>query len=288
MITQLMSMLCAYPQWPAVWYYESAYATAPREAIVTDQPALERVGDGEHHVIALHGWFGSGAAWRPLLPYLDGARFTYVFPDYRGYGARRAEAGEHTIAEAATDVLALADRLGWQRFSVVGHSMGGMVMQRVLLDAPDRVSALVGISPVPASGVPFDEQGWQLFSGAAEEPDNRRAIIDLTTGNRLTGVWLDAMVLHSLDHSDRQAFGAYLTAWAKTDFHTEIEGHRVPIKVIVGEHDPALGEATARATFANWYPNCELEVFPNAGHYAMDETPVALAGAIERFLAERD
>jgi pimeloyl-ACP methyl ester carboxylesterase len=42
-----------------------------------------------------------------------------------------------------------------------------------------------------------------------------------------------------------------------------------------------------RATFTNWYPNCEIEVFANAGHYAMDETPVALAGSIEGFLTER-
>jgi pimeloyl-ACP methyl ester carboxylesterase len=134
--------------------------------------------------------------------------------------------------------------------------------------------------------VPFDEPGWQLFSGAADEPANRRAIIDLTTGNRLTGVWLDAMVRHSLDNSDRDAFADYLRAWAKTDFHTEIEGNPVAVKVIVGEHDPALGEATARATFAQWYPNHEIDVLANAGHYAMDETPVALAGSIERFLTE--
>lgn len=254
---------------------------------MTDQGELQQAGSGDHRVIALHGWFGSGAAWGALLPHLDGARFSYVFPDYRGYGARRAEPGEHTIAEAAADVLALADRLGWQRFSLLGHSMGGSVMQRVLVLAPDRVRAMVGISPVPASGVPFDDQGWQLFSGAADEPGNRRAIIDLTTGNRLTGVWLDAMVRHSLDNSDRQAFADYLVAWAKTDFHGEVEGNPVPVKVIAGEHDPALGEATQRATFAQWYPHCDIEVFPNAGHYAMDETPVALAGAIERFLAER-
>jgi pimeloyl-ACP methyl ester carboxylesterase len=236
----------------------------------------------------LHGWFGSSAAWRSLQPHLDGARFRYVFPDYRGYGTRVAESGTHTLEEAAGDVLALADDLGFDRFSLVGHSMGGAVMQRVLADAPDRVRALVGISPVPASGVPFDEDGWALFSGAAAEAGNRRAIIDFTTGNRLTGVWLDAMVQHSLDNSDPQAFGNYLVAWAKTDFHPEIRGNEVPIKVIVGEHDPALGESTMRATFQQWYPNCELDTLRNAGHYAIDETPVALATSIETFLAGID
>lgn len=58
---------------------------------------LIRVGSGEHPVIALHGWFGSGAAWNGLHPLLDGTGFSYVFPDYRGYGARRGEGGEHSL-----------------------------------------------------------------------------------------------------------------------------------------------------------------------------------------------
>lgn len=245
---------------------------------------FQRVGTGEHTVLVLHGWFGSSGSWQALLPHLDREAFSYVFLDYRGYGERRGETGRYTVAEAADDVLAAAGELGAERFSLLGHSMGGSVMQRVYADAPERVRALVGVSPVPASGVPFDEQSWALFSGAADSNGNRRAIIDFTTGNRLTGVWLDAMVRHSVENSDRDAFAAYLDAWARTDFHTEIEGAEVPLLVVAGRHDPALGADTMRATFGAWYPNLELEVFPDAGHYAMDESPVALAGTVERFL----
>jgi pimeloyl-ACP methyl ester carboxylesterase len=148
--------------------------------------------------------------------------------------------------------------------------MGGTVMQRVLVDAPERIRALVGASPVPASGAVFDDEGWALFSGAAANADKRRAIIDFTTGNRLTGVWLDAIVRHSLDNSDAQAFAAYLIAWAKADFHAQFEGNSVPVKVIVGEYDPAVSEETMRSTFAQCFSDCEIEVLANAGHYAMD------------------
>ncbi|MFW5417608.1 alpha/beta hydrolase [Nocardiopsis sp. CNT-189] len=244
-----------------------------------------RVGGGPHPVVALHGWFGSGASWAPLWPHLDGGAFSYVFPDYRGYGERRSEPGDYTLAEAAADVLALADSLGWERFSMVGHSMGGSVMQRVLADAPERVRGLVGISPVPAGGVPFDAETRALFDGAADDPAKRRAIIDMTTGNRLTGVWLDAMVAHSVSASDRDAFAAYLKAWADTDFHGEIEGSPVPVRLIVGGHDPALGAPAMAGTFQQWYPDSEIEVLGDAGHYAVDETPVAVATLIERHLA---
>jgi pimeloyl-ACP methyl ester carboxylesterase len=247
---------------------------------------FERVGKGAHAVIALHGWFGSAKAWQPIWPYLDTETFSYIFLDYRGYGARRGVKGDYTIAEAANDALAAADALGFERFSLFGHSMGGSVMQRVYANARNRVRAMVGLSPVPASGVPFDDQGWQLFSGAADNRESRRAIIDFTTGGRLTPVWLDAMVRHSLENSDRDAFAGYLIAWARTNFQAEIAGSDVPIKVIVGENDPALSADVMRATFQNWYPKLELEVFGNAGHYAIDETPVALVSSTERFLRQ--
>jgi pimeloyl-ACP methyl ester carboxylesterase len=248
---------------------------APRPAVV---------GSGPLHVLALHGWFGSGAGWGPFADLLDGNRYSVAFPDYRGYGARRGEDGAFTLAEIAADALAAADELGWSQFVVMGHSMGGTAMQRVLADAPERVRAMVGISPVPSTGVPFDEQGWALFSSAAEDRGSRSAIIDLTTGNRLSSTWVDRMVQFSLDQSDARAFGAYLEAWAHTDFAAEVRGRPVPVLVVVGEHDPALGAPVMQQTFLEQYPNATLEVLPNAGHYTMFETPVALFTSVERFL----
>ncbi|WP_041840784.1 alpha/beta fold hydrolase [Actinoplanes friuliensis] len=243
------------------------------------------VGDGSTPVMALHGWFGSAQGWGALPALVDRSRFTYAFPEYRGYGERRGVAGEFSLAEAAGDVLAVADDLGWERFAVVGHSMGASVGQRLLADAPGRVERLAGISPVPATGVPFDEQGWALFSGAAADPGNRRAIIDLTTGNRLAGSWLDDMVSASLATSDTAAFAAYLTAWARTDFAADVTGNPVPALAVIGEHDPAIAEPTMRATWLAHYPNARLEVLANAGHYAMYETPVRLARILDDFLA---
>ncbi|MDQ6874204.1 MAG: alpha/beta hydrolase [Actinomycetota bacterium] len=243
------------------------------------------VGSGEHHVIALHGWFGSAKGWGPLPDFVDGSRFTYAFMDLRGYGGSRDTPGEYTTEEVAGDAVALADDLGWSEFSLIGHSMSGKFAQRVLVDSPDRVRKVVAVNPVPANEVPFDEQGWALFSGAADSLDNRKGIIDFTTGNRLTPVFVDQVAQHSLDNCTRDAFAAYLQAWAKTDFSAEVNGNEAAIKVIVGEHDPALGAATMEQTLMASYPNAELEVLTNAGHYPMFETPVALVTSIEEFLS---
>lgn len=79
----------------------------------------------------------------------------------------------------------------------------------------------------------------------------------------------------------------YLTAWAGADFVADLPEVTVPVHAIVGEHDPALGEATMRAMWLEQLAGCELTVLGNAGHYAMFETPVALMGAMERTLAPK-
>lgn len=242
------------------------------------------LGQGPRKVIVLNGWFGHAKGWGPLVHHLDTSAFTYAFMDYRGYGSRKGSGGPYTMAQIAEDTLALADGLGWERFALVGHSMGGMAIQHVLADAPERVQALVGITPVPAGGFPFDDKGWAFFSSAAGDGGVRRAIIDLTTGNRLTGVWLDAMTKSSLENSDVEAFAGYLTAWGKTSFVERIKGKNTPVLVVAGKYDPALGEAMCRSTWLEHYPHAKLEVMGNAGHYPMDETPITLATVMERFL----
>ncbi len=241
-------------------------------------------GSGRSKVLVLNGWFGSSGAWSALIPSLNGSDLTWAFMDYRGYGGSRDVPGEHTIAEISGDALAVADDLGWDRFSLVGHSMGGQFIQRILLDAPDRVERLVAVNPVPASGVPLDDDGRALFHGAVANRDNRYAIVDFTTGNRNTPVWVNSVVDHSLENSTTEAFGDYLEQWTTVDFHDEVVGNETPLLAVVGENDPALSAEVITATFLEWYPNATMETMANAGHYPMDETPVQLATVMERFL----
>lgn len=103
-------------------------------------------GSGAHKVLAVHGWFADRSAYATVLPDLDRASFSYALVDLRGYGEARDATGSYTTAEAAVDLVELADRLGWERFSVLGHSMGGAVAQRLPAVAPHRLRRIAGIS----------------------------------------------------------------------------------------------------------------------------------------------
>ncbi len=246
--------------------------------------AYQSYGTGTHKVIVLHGWFGDHTMFGPMRSALNTNDFTYIFPAYRGYGLSKHLTGNYTNAEISADVIALADEIGLKQFSLIGHSMGGKAIQRVLADAPKRVNKLVAVTPVPAAAVPFDDAGWGLFEGAATRIENRKGILHYSTGGRLSDTWVAHMANYSLHTSTVEAFAGYLRAWAKEEFVADVQGHDHPIKVIVGEHDPSLTADIMKATYMAWYRNAELEVMPNAGHYPMDETPVALATSIETFL----
>ncbi|MFE9426653.1 alpha/beta fold hydrolase [Kitasatospora sp. NPDC006697] len=245
-----------------------------------------RLGAGEHKVIVLHDWFGTTAGWGPFLDYLDRTAFSYAMLDYRGYGDRVAEPGEYTLAEISQDVLALADELGWETFSLVGLSMGGKAAQRVLADAPHRVRKLVGVSPVPAAPYEMDADGWELFRAAPQNFTARRIIVDLVTGNRAKAVWVDRMVARSSATSRVDAFAAYFEEWAGQDLAPKLAGLELPVKVFTGEHDLAITPELMDRTWLRLYPNASLTVLPATGHYPMYEVPVHFARELEDFLAQ--
>lgn len=244
------------------------------------------IGSGENHVMVLHGWFGDHTAFEPTFNYLDRAYFSYAFIDHRGYGKSKAIKGDYSISEMAGDVIELAEELGWHEFNIVGHSMGGMVAQRVMLDIndADRINSIVAITPVPACGVPFDEETTTLFYGAINSDDNRRGILDFTTGNRHTKTWLDFMVGNCKATTTVEAYAAYLDAWSKTDFKDETIGNKTPVCVCIGEFDPAFTKNAMEQSYLTWLPNSELCVMNNAGHYPMLETPVHMVTVMEAFM----
>ncbi len=246
----------------------------------------EILGNGKEGVIVLHGWFGDHTAFVPVFPYLDKETFTYAFMDYRGYGASRDIGGEHTIGEIAGDAINLADHMGWDRFHVIGHSMGGKAMQRVAVDAPGRVKSGVAVTPVPAMALDLDADSEALFGGAADSDENRRTILDFTTGNRLTSIWLDMKVKESRETTTRDAYADYFTAFAKTGFEDEVMGMELPVLVLIGENDPAFNAEAMEQTYLQWLPNARMEVITNAGHYPMQETPIDLVTRMEAFMRE--
>jgi pimeloyl-ACP methyl ester carboxylesterase len=93
-------------------------------------------------VIALHGWLDNAASFARLAPLLPGLRIAAVDLPGHGHSDHRPKGSSYAIWDYAHDVLQVAEQLGWQRFALLGHSMGAIVSVIVAAAAPERVSRL--------------------------------------------------------------------------------------------------------------------------------------------------
>ncbi len=245
-------------------------------------------GHGAESVIVFNDWLADSHSWKPMHPYLDEDRFTYAFVDLRGYGRSLAIAGRHDEKEAADDAVALADHLGWKRFHTVGFSMTGMVVERLVLDYPQRIKSEIAVGPVSAAAVPMTPEERAFFLSTLTDDDAVRELAARISNHRLSRKWLDHKLMLARTTRDNAAVADYFEMWTTHDFFDEVKRARpaTPLLVIAGEWDQeAFLEHRQRETFLAWHANADLVVIRNCGHCPMQETPVYLATLIEGFLS---
>ena len=260
----------------------SGCASAPEDTGIL---AHEISGSGPDKVIVLHDWLGDRRNYDDARPYLDMQSFTYAFADLRGYGGSIRMNGAFTSAEAAADTLKLADALGWKRFHIIGHSMTGMVVQRVAAIAPERVLSVIATTPVAANGMHTDKDTRGFLEAAAKDPKVTPAAIHALTGKRLSDTWAAFKTARAMASSTEAARLGYLDMFDLEDFHGDVDGLAVPVTVILGENDlPFFQPDYIKGTFGKWYKNLKIVTSANAGHYVMQETPAFYATAVDAHL----
>ena len=135
-------------------------------------------------VVLLHAMGTDASDWDAVSEALSD-RFRVIAPHQRGFGPGQ-RLGEYSFESMRDDVLALADALALERFSLVGHSMGGSVAYLVAEQSPWRINRLViedtpppwgSVMPDPAPEPPrpvaFDWEAWRGIARQLKHPDPR-------------------------------------------------------------------------------------------------------------------
>ena len=135
--------------------------------------AYERVGNGAP-VLLVQGAGVVGAGWRPQVAALRD-RYTLVSWDNRGIGASTFRTKRLSIEDMAADALAIADAEGFDRFHVVGHSMGGLIAQQLALTSPSRVLSLAFLCTF-LQGRQAARLTWDMFVTALRTRIGTRAM----------------------------------------------------------------------------------------------------------------
>ncbi len=246
-------------------------------------------------LVCVHGFGGAKEDFADHLEVLGRSHRVIVF-DHRGHGASdkpdRPEAySKHRLV---ADTLAVADALGAERFRLLGHSMGGMVARRLVLDYPARVDALVLMDTAPGPVPGLDGALIELAAEVAltEGMDRLRAALD---AHAPLGTPAHERLVATRpgyrEFLDRKWAALSPVMWATMvrairDQDDELEAMAaigVPTLVLVGEHDTPFLEAS-RAMAAR-IPGARLAVIRDAGHSPQFENPEAWRDAVEGFLA---
>ncbi|MEZ4409302.1 MAG: alpha/beta hydrolase [Polyangiales bacterium] len=246
----------------------------------------ERVGDGARRVIVLNDWICDTSTWDDARPYLDRAAFTWVFADLRGYGRSRGYGGRCDVAECVGDVLALADHLGWERFSIVGHSMSTYAAMRLGQTHADRVERAVLVTPGPPRGFGADAQWLAQAEETARDDAKRAEMIRQRFTGRLSAGWAARKAERWVERSDAEAAAGYIAMYARDGLPEPGAPIAAPVLAITGDEDaPVMRRDAVLSALTPLCARLEVVGLANVGHYPMQEMPPYTVALVERFLS---
>lgn len=257
-------------------------------------------------VLALHGWLDNAASFVPLAARLQGVDLVALDLPGHGRSDHLPASAEYSLPGTVHTVLDAADALGWERFALLGHSMGAAIGSILAAAAPERVARFVAIE---ALGALADAEG-RTAQRLREAVVARRALrgkalrvfpdVDTAVHARMQAGGLDAGVARLLvERGLRPAAGddgrglvwstdqrlTISTALRMTEGQVRdlLANIRCPVRVLYAEPaQPYFPEPLRSERAALLAPGSLLRM--QGGHHLHMEQAAAVAAAIGGFL----
>lgn len=255
-------------------------------------------------LILNHGGLDHSRSWDQLAQALR-ASFHVVVPDLRGHGESDWAIGSsYSLADHVYDLTCLVKSAGFEKASIVGHSMGGMVSLTYAGAFPDKVSRLVvldGVTNFPARRVKpadvriadwvgdLDKFAQRKIHGYASVADGAERI--LARNRRLTREQAMHLATHGMkrnvDGTYSWKFDPYLRA--RAPYRLSLEDHtalwsriRCPTLLVSGSESFLPDPATAGVI--SHFRQAELVKIEGAGHWLQHDKPDEVLNVLKRFL----
>jgi haloacetate dehalogenase len=273
------------------------------------RPGIAGRGDA---VLLLHGFPQTHYCWHLVAPGLM-TDHTVVVCDLKGYGESRSDPGGplgegYSNRDRAAELVEVMARLGFERFSVVGHDRGGRVAYRMALDHPEEVERLAVLNIVPAI-----EQFERMTMDAALEYYPFILLAQPAPfPERVVGASADYFVRYALatwpatpDAIEPEATERYVRAVNpetlpgicadyRASFHIdrvqdaadrdEARTIRCPVLVHWGAEEDAMSDGPL-GIWRRWADAVEGGPLPS-GHFIPEEAPEELLGSLRSFLRD--
>lgn len=234
--------------------------------------------DGPETVLLVNGLGSQMTRWpEAFCEKLVARGYRVIRFDNRDTGLSTWPAGRYALKDMAADGVWVLDAAGVARAHIAGVSMGGMIVQRMAIDHPDRVLSMTSIMSAPSGDVVATPEAMAVISNPPPSPeaDYEAFVAHGVKNARTIGSpgypWSDTELRERVVAEHRRAFnpagvGRQRAAiGADGDRTAELRGLKVPTVVLHGEDDPLVqpvgGIETAAAV-----PGAELRMIPGMGH----------------------
>jgi 3-oxoadipate enol-lactonase len=236
-------------------------------------------------LILFHSLLSDRASFERIVPKLSES-FRVIVPELPGFGqSAPASGGLAAVAQRMAD--AVKDCAGGEEAIVLGNGYGGFVALQMAIDHPEVAAKLV----LADCGAAFSEPGRQAFRNmaAASSAKGLAAITGVAMARLFAAEFQEKNPELMRDRreaflrTDTGAFEEACDALAALDLRPQLAQVKVPVLVLVGEHDEATPPPMSHELAAG-LPNARLTVLPGCAHVPQLQSPELFLDAIETFL----
>jgi pimeloyl-ACP methyl ester carboxylesterase len=255
-------------------------------------------------LLVVHGIASDSQAWRAALPLLA-RRATVIAPDLPGHGASAKAPGDYSLGSLASSLRDLLVRLGHERATLVGHSLGGGVAMQFAYMFPERTERLVLVSSgglgrslnplLRAAALPGSELVIAATIGPITALGRAAAAAVQRLGLRFTPD-LGEVGRGFATLADREGRAAFLDTLRSV---VNFSGQRVdasdrlylasamPTLLLWGERDPIIPVGHGHRAQERM-PGSSLVTFADSGHFPQIDDPHRFAATVLGFLEDTE
>jgi pimeloyl-ACP methyl ester carboxylesterase len=243
----------------------------------------EDVGSGTSLVL-VHGFLGSSDMWAPQIEFFKDD-FRVIAPALPGFGKSSAINSCDSIECMAKAILILLEKKEIKNFNLLGHSMGGMIVQEIAKIAGEKILKLICYGTGPRGNIP----------GRFETIDQSREKLKINgldvTAHRIAKTWFieedKSKYFYLCDEAGKQtsieAADNGLVAMKNWSGIENLKNIKNETLIVWGDQDKAY-DFNQVETLNNNIPNSDLKVIKGCSHNVHLEKPEEFNAVVKEFL----
>lgn len=290
-----------YSDKPAVEFQDIDYGFPVKTAMKNPSIAYIDYGSGPKTLVLVHGLASNAGFWRYNIPELA-KKYRVIAVDLPGYGKSQKDAYPYNMTFFADQVKRLTDELGINKFTYVGHSMGGQIGITFALKYPEKLEKLILTDPAGIEEFKTGEGDWlrsvMTVSGVKKTTEEgiRRNLASNFYSWDPKWEWMveERVRMSKAKDFDNFAYTVVRSVNGMLDEPTFnlIQNIKVPTLIVYGKYDglipnPYLHPGFPKDVFQKGHSliqGSELVEIDNAGHMLQIEQPESYNRTVMEFV----